>query len=717
MRRKRQQAPAISSTASQQKRRVLHRTTLLYYSFLTLLTLLLGIGVRFFDAFLYDIQQWTVAGEKIMTDADSYCWLAGAEGFGNGAGQGLGEILGFLHELSGLEVGTIAFWLPALLAPLVAIPVCMFCFYSKCPVSAVSSGLFSSSTATYFFRTRLGRYDTDLIALLFPVTIAVAIVMLALHMQQPVLQQVDSAQRRLTTVIKEKAPFLGIVLLGLWGKLYLWFYPQGEPLLVVFLIVGVLSILITSGRDRILAGILSYGFCALIAVSTVSLALILPLALISLLLTPKRWYRLGANTVRVAILVSFVVVSAALLTDAGTFLVNHTLESIHTFTEQASIGYGRLRAPSVFQCIGEFNRLALSDMYWALAHNMIFFIIGGAGFLYFIWKRPAGIVFIIFLLLGLAAEFMGQRFALYGSIPFGIGIGLGMSYLLSDRFRSPFITTLYNSLIVIAIIATTYSSAQRVPIRPRISPPSAQALCDLRTELPDKSCLWIWWDISYAAQYYARCSTFADGGWSRNTNWKIVPLSYVYAASSPEKAHRMISHMVSNGDPTDVADIASAVLYADSGGAEPHVSESIPSQYFAVSWENIDDSNWITYYGEWDFDAEKSLSAARCSAALKDVRILLEDGAVGGSISRRSIDSLDYFDGNNRRQHYEWANNSDQHVIAGRNTCIYIMNNEMYRTLMVQMLIGDPETFSPYFELVVDKAPLIRVYKVKMIVP
>lgn len=712
-RRERQQSSAISSTASQQKCRLLQRANLLYYSSLTLLTLLLGIGVRFFDAFLYDIRQWTVAGEKIMTDADSYCWLAGAKGVGSAADQGLAEILGFLHKLSGMEIGTIAFWLPAFLAPIVAVPICIWCFYSKCPVSAVSSGLFSSSTATYFFRTRLGRCDTDLIALLFPVTMAVAIAILALHMKKADLQQPDSAQSRLGRIAREKSAFLGIVLLGLWGRLYLWFYPQGEPLLVVFLVVGVLSILSTAGRNRVLPGVLSYGFCTLVALSTVPLYLSLPLALISLLLIPERWYRLR-TTIVAAILVGSLAAAAAFFNDAGFSLVKHVLVTVHTFAEhQAFIGYGRLQMPSVFQCIGEFNRLAPSNMYGAFAQNPIFFIMGGAGFLYFIWKKPIAIVFIPFILLGLAAFFMGQRFALYGSIPFSIGIGLGMSYLLNDRFRSLFVTALYNALVVIAIIATTYHSAQSIPIKPRISPPAAKALLDLKTEIPADSCIWIWWDLSYAAQYYTLSPTFADGGWGRSTNWKIVPLSYIFTTSSPEKAHRMITHTVSKGTFTDMAEIASTVLHANSEDTDLHFSESRPPQYLVVAWDNIDDSNWITYYGKWDFDEEKSLSTARCSAGLKDVQIFLEAGEVGGSIPRKSIDSLDYFDKNNHLHHYDWDNDSDRHVIASRKTCIYIMNSEMYRSLMVQMLIEDPKTFNTCFELVVDKAPLLRVYKVK----
>jgi dolichyl-diphosphooligosaccharide--protein glycosyltransferase len=44
---------------------------------------------------------------------------------------------------------------------------------------------------------------------------------------------------------------------------------------------------------------------------------------------------------------------------------------------------------------------------------------------------------------------------------------------------------------------------------------------------------------------------------------------------------------------------------------------------------------------------------------------------------------------------------------------VYLMDAKMYRSMMVQMLIAPPETFAEDFELVVDKYPWVRAYKVK----
>jgi dolichyl-diphosphooligosaccharide--protein glycosyltransferase len=41
------------------------------------------------------------------------------------------------------------------------------------------------------------------------------------------------------------------------------------------------------------------------------------------------------------------------------------------------------------------------------------------------------------------------------------------------------------------------------------------------------------------------------------------------------------------------------------------------------------------------------------------------------------------------------------------------MDTKMYRSMMVQMLIGDVKSFEPHFELVDEKFPWTRVYRAK----
>jgi dolichyl-diphosphooligosaccharide--protein glycosyltransferase len=77
------------------------------------------------------------------------------------------------------------------------------------------------------------------------------------------------------------------------------------------------------------------------------------------------------------------------------------------------------------------------------------------------------------------------------------------------------------------------------------------------------------------------------------------------------------------------------------------------------------------------------------------------------------IESLDVIEEKGTR-HFEWPNGSGSHVLINQAARqVYLMDAKMYRSMMVQMLIAPPETFAEDFELVVDKYPWVRAYKVK----
>jgi dolichyl-diphosphooligosaccharide--protein glycosyltransferase len=69
---------------------------------------------------------------------------------------------------------------------------------------------------------------------------------------------------------------------------------------------------------------------------------------------------------------------------------------------------------------------------------------------------------------------------------------------------------------------------------------------------------------------------------------------------------------------------------------------------------------------------------------------------------------------NGERKRYSWPNMTGLYVIANRATGqLFVMQEELFDSMLVQMLLGDPTRFSGEFELVVDRAPWARAYRVK----
>ena len=80
-------------------------------------------------AFLLRFQEWPswqdvecrLGNEMLLATHDAYHWVAGAEGFEFGAGHPMSELLRILALITGAEPAQVAFWLPPVMASLVAL--------------------------------------------------------------------------------------------------------------------------------------------------------------------------------------------------------------------------------------------------------------------------------------------------------------------------------------------------------------------------------------------------------------------------------------------------------------------------------------------------------------------------------------------------------------------------------------------------------------------
>jgi dolichyl-diphosphooligosaccharide--protein glycosyltransferase len=64
-------------------------------------------------------------------------------------------------------------------------------------------------------------------------------------------------------------------------------------------------------------------------------------------------------------------------------------------------------------------------------------------------------------------------------------------------------------------------------------------------------------------------------------------------------------------------------------------------------------------------------------------------------------------------RHFNWPNGTGMHVVVNQmSRQVFLMDNKMYRSMMVQMLLRPASDFAEDFTLVVDNSPWARAYKV-----
>jgi dolichyl-diphosphooligosaccharide--protein glycosyltransferase len=145
--------------------------------------------------------------------------------------------------------------------------------------------------------------------------------------------------------------------------------------------------------------------------------------------------------------------------------------------------------------------------------------------------------------------------------------------------------------------------------------------------------------------------------------------------------------------------------------SEQDIVSTVPN-YFIVSWENLRLSGWISYYGNWDIVTGTS-SPGKIQQVRGEVRIDSSSGSLMINGQPMPLDSLDVVEDKGTR-HFEWQNGSGSHVLINQAARqVFLMDQKMYRSMMVQMLIAPPEDFAEDFTLVVDRYPWVRAYKVK----
>ena len=146
-------------------------------------------------------------------------------------------------------------------------------------------------------------------------------------------------------------------------------------------------------------------------------------------------------------------------------------------------------------------------------------------------------------------------------------------------------------------------------------------------------------------------------------------------------------------------------------GTDLTLPEQPDPQYFVLSWENLRLAYWITYFGNWNLETGNSFHG-RVQRVRRQAQFDLQQGVLQTTARQVPLVSLDVID-ESGRNHRSWPNSGNIHAVLNQlSRELYIMDDTVYNSLLVQMLIGDSDQFAPHFELVQDRFPWTRVYRV-----
>ncbi|MFW6324758.1 MAG: STT3 domain-containing protein, partial [Desulfovibrionales bacterium] len=574
-----------------------------------------GLFLRLLELPLWNHPMFHVSGEPLMATHDAYAWMAGAKGTGRNFGRPMSEMLRLVHSFTGLPLGTINFWLPALMAPLVAVPLAWLCAWWKRPEAGLSAGIISAGALGFLFRTRLGYGDTDILTLFLPLVFGLLLILL-----------LDFSVRNHATNSRYRPAYTFWLLsagVGIIAWFYHWFYPNASIIVLLILLTGYGTALLLRtqswnsllGSFGIILGIWLGGMIGMMAA-----VLVLAGLRHRPEFTQKQW--IGPALFALGVLSSLANGSLVpLVSGAAVKILKYA--QLLTETEESLKLPIRLLSVREAQTVDWANLMARIGIHWSI------FLIGITGFILLVRKHILALTFLPLLVLAVLSFKLGNRFTIYGSPVIGLGIGFLVSEILRRFTNRGWLVWLGQGaagLLLFGIIFQTAVQLRPGPILPKVY---AQTFLELQDKSPTDARLWQWWDYGYAAQYYAERRTIDDGGQQKG----FYALALVHTTTSSRQAGQMIKfctktekdqrmEMVQNG--TEPKNPGAKILYYPTDPLLPlkemenpkkakgfvdslalkdlSFPENLPAQYVVFSWENMNLAYWISYFGNWDLE-------------------------------------------------------------------------------------------------------------------
>lgn len=708
---------------------------------------LLGYGVtlaiRFMDAGNWAGPGLTAAGEGLMATHDTYGWLAGAKGVGNFTVYGMSSLARVLSGLFGAPLWKVGFWAPAYLASFVAVGTALWGWLLGGRRTAIAAGMIGALSPGFYYRSRLGYFDSDPFTLLMPLLIGF---MLA-HLLSFCCTRgwfATPEERLEGGPVPAALPWLALGY-GLMARVAHFAHDDIRAIGIVLFWLAVVLAAVTGRPGRRMdalklltvyalaayAGLRHYQMNVfqlepleiLVLAAAIGLAALLwrrPERLKPLLDHPWVWLA--------ALLV--LAVLGGMLEPLGPF-VGKAMNYLKPVADAplpgaTAAGVGAVHGP-VYPGITQSIREAKNVVDWTTFFAGVSVapwtgVLGGVGLVFILLLRPAFLLLLPITALGVGSLFVGVRFAMFGGPSFALGLGLGVHWLgkalLARTGARENALTLVQILLAGVCLLGYVGCYRNLAPTPVLAPAHAEALMKLKTIASKDASIWTWWDYGYATQYYAERMTPIDGG--RHAGRDIYPTALALMTPSARQAAQIINMSAGlNQDPARRWDRQSA----------PEVHQEIavlatsdqpmkrpPTQYLVVCWENMGLLYWMGFYGSWDVVAGKGTPAKTQAVNeafnIDQVRGVMTFRAGSAPIPIRSVDMLTQ--GGPRRALFPVNPAAPHLVINDVAKQVRLMDDMAYNSMAVQLLIGDPARaeVSSYFKLVHEGFPLVRIYEV-----
>lgn len=458
-----------------------------------------SIAIRYFwvynfsgvDSFFWDSQ-------LMINTNDGYFWVSGAKDLADGiftnnprvpgAEYGLVYFTYIMSKVLPFSLDTIVLYMPAVISSMIVIPIVLLANLYNRAILGLFAALIASITWSFYNRTMIGYYDSDLFALVFPMFI------IYLFIRAIKLERIGSL-------------FLATLLI----LLYFYAYDASKPVIYGMGIGFILYNLVFLRTQKNV-----YGYITLVSISMLNIdwKISLFLLIVAFIILQKGIIK---NKIYEFLLALFVVLMFLYLGNVFNVIWNKVFAYMETGIDKNS----SLKFFQVHQTIQEAGKIPFETFANRISGSIPTFIIATLGYTILVFRKKEFLLFLPLVGIGFFAYIGGLRFTVYAVPALAIG-GVYFFYFISTMILSD---KKYHYLVAaMATIGFLYPNINHVisyKVPTVFQKQEVEVLDRLKKISSPKDYTLAWWDYGYPIWYYSNTNTLIDGGKHNHDNFLI----------------------------------------------------------------------------------------------------------------------------------------------------------------------------------------------------
>ncbi|MBL0708462.1 MAG: peptide transporter [Sulfurimonas sp.] len=465
-----------------------------------LLAFMFSVGVRYIwiDAFA-DVESFKWLGQLMINTNDGYFYAEGARDILSGVSQPndlspiktpLSGLTATLASFLPISFETLILWMPGVIGSLLVVPIMLIARVFKQDVLGFSAALLGSIAWSYYNRTMMGYYDTDLLVVVLP-TFAVWGVLYALKHE-------DSDSFLI-------APIFALLAMNWHGGM-------------VHIVNGIfiMTLLYTLVYER--KNLYYYKFLAVFVIALTTLPMFVKFALMIALVVIFHIFRKKLSEKTIIGIVAF---SALVYLVFGGFswivgILNNAYVTRLLVADELDLA--SLKFFGVVNTVREAGHIPFETFANRISGDTISFWFSVVGYFLLLVRYRLLILSLPMVVLGFFALQGGLRFTVF-AVPF---MALGFSYFtflvakyLEMAFAQNIKVFAKYAFVAIATIAVLYPNIKHIQgyrVPTVFTKDEVKVLDALGKQASREDYVISWWDYGYPIRYYADVKTIIDGG-------------------------------------------------------------------------------------------------------------------------------------------------------------------------------------------------------------